>query len=513
MATFKFTGGVGEFRDKLVEGMVKRGYTREFAERTFKQIEGFGSYGFPESHAASFAKIAYASSWMKCHHPDVFCAALLNAQPMGFYAPAQIVRDAREHNVEVRPVCVNASEWDCTMEDEVPPRAKRGEGDHAKHGGGVALEIASLPLHHPSGGPPPQPRLGRNLPLRLGLRMTAGLSGKDAEKILAARAHGPFSSVEDAWRRSGVPRAALEKLANADAFHALGLSRRQALWQVRGLREGQLPLFAGLREQAREPAVMLTPMTAGREVVEDYRHTQLSLRPHPLTFLRPELERRGIVTCHQLERVKDGRRIEVAGIILVRQRPGSTNVTFITIEDETGIANAILWQRRFEAQRRIVMSSAMIGVKGTVQREGGVIHVIADRIEDYTHLLRSVGELDFPHRPGPGDAVTHPGSPDRGEGSWKVRDHYYKPFRTANPIRVGGPEGERAYLARLRCSDGRAPGIGPRASAGVGAYGSVVDSYSLDCGAAAPGKVSLVLDKYHADHAEQNAPVGFQIAR
>jgi error-prone DNA polymerase len=264
------------------------------------------------------------------------------------------------------------------------------------------------------------------------MRMTSGLSSKDAEKILAARAEGPFGSVEDAWRRSGVPRAALEKLANADAFHSLGLSRRQALWQVRGLREGQLPLFAGLREQAREPAVMLTPMTAGREVVEDYRHTQLSLRPHPLTFLRPELERRGIVTCRHLEEVKDGRKVEVAGIILVRQRPGSTNVTFITIEDETGIANAILWQRRFEAQRRIVMSSAMIGVKGTIQREGGVIHVIADRIEDYTHLLRSVGELDFPHRPGPGDAVTHPGSPDRGEGSWKVRDHYYKPFRTAD---------------------------------------------------------------------------------
>jgi error-prone DNA polymerase len=432
MATFKFTGGVGAFGDKLVNGMIANGYTREFAERTFKQIEGFGSYGFPESHAASFAKIAYASSWMKCHHPDIFCAALLNAQPMGFYAPAQIVRDAREHGVEVRPVCVNASEWDCTLEGAVPPLAKRGEGDHVEHGGGVASELPAIPLHHPAGGPPPQQELGRNLPLRLGMRMTSGLSSKDAEKILAARAEGPFGSVEDAWRRSGVPRAALEKLANADAFHSLGLSRRQALWQVRGLREGQLPLFAGLREQAREPAVMLTPMTAGREVVEDYRHTQLSLRPHPLTFLRPELERRGIVTCRHLEEVKDGRKVEVAGIILVRQRPGSTNVTFITIEDETGIANAILWQRRFEAQRRIVMSSAMIGVKGTIQREGGVIHVIADRIEDYTHLLRSVGELDFPHRPGPGDAVTHPGSPDRGEGSWKVRDHYYKPFRTAD---------------------------------------------------------------------------------
>ena len=392
MATFKFTGGVGAFGDKLVNGMIANGYTREFAERTFKQIEGFGSYGFPESHAASFAKIAYASSWLKCHHPDVFCAALLNAQPMGFYAPAQIVRDAREHDVEVRPVCVNASEWDCTLEE--------GKG----------------PI----------------LPLRLGLRMTSGLSEKEAEKILAARALGPFASAEDVWRRAGVSRGSLEKLANADAFHGLGLSRRQALWQVRGLRDAPLPLFAQLRESEREPAVSLNPMTEGREVVEDYRHTQLTLRAHPLTFLRPELERRGIVTCRHLDRVKDGRKVEVAGIILVRQRPGSTNVTFITIEDETGIANAILWQRRFEAQRRIVMSSAMINVKGTVQREGGVIHIIADRIEDYTPMLRSVGELDFPHRPGPGDAVTHPGAPDRGEKDWKVRDHYYKPFRTAD---------------------------------------------------------------------------------
>ena len=391
MATFKFTGGVSHFKDKLVEGMVARGYQRDFAERTFKQIEGFGSYGFPESHAASFAKIAYASSWMKCHHPEVFCAALLNAQPMGFYAPAQIVRDAREHAVEVRPVCINRSGWDCTLEQ----------------GGGAFL------------------------PLRLGLRMTAGLSGKESEKILVARAAGPFVSVEDAWRRSEVSRGALERLANADAFHALALSRRQALWQVRGLRDAPLPLFAALdiREEAREPSVALTPMTEGREVVEDYRHVQLSLRAHPLSFLRPELERRDILACRDLEQVKDGRKVKVAGIILVRQRPGSTNVTFITIEDETGIANTILWQQKFEAQRRIVMSAAMINVVGTVQREGGVIHVIADRIEDYTPMLRSIGEMDFPHRPGPGDGVTHPGAPDRGERGWKVRDIYHPPFQ------------------------------------------------------------------------------------
>jgi len=438
MATFKFTGGVGEFKDKMINGMIERGYTRDFATRTFKQIEGFGSYGFPESHAASFAKIAYASSWMKCHHPDVFCAALLNAQPMGFYAPAQIVRDAREHGVEVRPVCINASGWDCTLED--PPR--NGEGDHPKGGGGARAQRVLLPSgRHGGFAAAPPPRFARSpspakagedlLPLRLGLRMTAGLSGKEAEKILQARATGRFVSVEDAWRRSGVSRGALERLANADAFHGLLLSRRQALWQVRGLRDAPLPLFAaaGIREEAREPAVRLTPMTEGREVVEDYRHVQLSLRAHPLSFLRPELERRGILACRDLDHVKDGRKVKVAGIILVRQRPGSTNVTFITIEDETGIANTILWQQKFEAQRCIVMSAAMINVIGTVQREGGVIHIIADHLEDYTPMLRKVGEMDFPHRPGPGDGVTHPGAPDRGERGWKVRDIYHPPFQ------------------------------------------------------------------------------------
>jgi error-prone DNA polymerase len=393
MATFKFTDGVGHFRDRLVEGMVGRGYERDFAERTFRQIEGFGSYGFPESHAASFAKIAYASSWMKCHHPDIFCAALLNAQPMGFYAPAQIVRDAREHGVEVRPVCVNESRWDCALEN--PPRS------------GEDL-----------------------LPLRLGMRMVRGLSNIHAARILAARAERPFDSVEDVWRRSGVPVAALEKLADADAFAGLGLDRRQALWRVRGLGETALPLFAAADARDAEPEVALTPMSEGREVVEDYRALQLSLKGHPLAFLRPEFDRRGITRCADLVRVKDGRKVEVAGIILVRQKPGSAKgVLFITIEDETGIANIILWPDRFEAQRRTVLSSAMIGVQGSVQREGEVIHVIADTIRDYTPLLHAVGEMRFPHQTGPGDGASHGGSPDRDAG-WKARDQYHKPFRT-----------------------------------------------------------------------------------
>jgi error-prone DNA polymerase len=272
MATFKSTGGVSKFEDKMINGMIERGYTRDFAERTFKQIEGFGSYGFPESHAASFAKIAYASCWMKCHHPDIFCAALLNAQPMGFYQPAQIVRDARDHCVEVRPVCVNASRWDCTLEN--PPR--NGE------------ELC---------------------PLRLGLRMVRGLANEHAARIVAARGEAPYRSIEEVWRRAGVPPAALEKLADADAFASLGLSRREALWQVRGLGEAPLPLFAAAEGQAREPAVALSPMTDGREVVEDYVAVSLSLRAHPLAFLRPELERQGIRACADLARVRDGARV------------------------------------------------------------------------------------------------------------------------------------------------------------------------------------------------------------
>jgi len=447
MATFKQTGGVSGFRDKLVEGMVGNGYSRDFAERTFKQIEGFGSYGFPESHAASFAKIAYASSWMKCHHPEIFCAALLNAQPMGFYAPAQIVRDARDHGVEVRPVCVQASRWDCTLE----PKSSPARGGGPRSGGGATPLPAEQPPHRPADGPPPMSRcavsphcaavsgghgdllIGEDFfPVRLGLRQVKGLANDHAARILAVRDEGPFASIEDVWRRSGVPVAALEKLADADAFHSFGVDRRQALWQVRGLGEAPLPLFAAAdrREGAlmHEPPVVLTRMSDGREVVEDYRSVQLSLRAHPLAFLRPELERRGIVSCADLRHIKDGRWVEVAGIVLVRQRPGSTNVTFVTIEDETGVANAIIWQQKFEAQRRIVLSASMISVNGRLQREGEVIHIIADRLEDHTPLLHSVGALEFPHRPSPGDGASHGGGPDpRERATHRPRDLYPAP--------------------------------------------------------------------------------------
>ena len=365
MATFKSTGGVSRFREPMINGMLERGYSLDFAERTFRQIEGFGSYGFPESHAASFAKIAYASSWMKFHHPDIFCAALLNAQPMGFYAPAQLVGDARNHEVEIRPVCVNASRWDCT------------------------LEAGDRPL----------------LPVRLGLRMVKGLANDHGARIAAAAADSPFTSIEDVWRRSGVPVAALEKLADADAFRSLGLDRRQALWRLRGLGQAPLPLFAAAEARENEPAVLLNAMTEGREVVEDYRSVQLSLRDHPLAFLRPELDRQGAMPAKRLGTLRDGARIYIAGIVLIRQRPGKGNVTFMTLEDESGIANAIVWQRLFDRYRRTILSSAMVGIKGRLQREGQVIHVIADSIEDLTPLLGEVGNRDFPYRPGPGDGA------------------------------------------------------------------------------------------------------------
>ena len=383
MATFKHTGGVSKFGDKLIAGMVENGYEQEFAEKTFRQLEGFGSYGFPESHAASFALIAYASSWMKCWHPDVFCAALLNAQPMGFYAPAQIVRDARDHGVEVRPVCINASRWDCTLEPT----------DREDH-----------------------------FAVRLGLRMVRGLSNADAGAMISARADQRFVSVDDLWRRARVPAASLVEIADADAFRpSLQLARREALWAIKALRDEPLPLFAAAaaREMATvpemiEPAVVLRPMTAGGEVVEDYGHVGLTLRGHPLSFLREDLRRRRIVTCAEAMAARDGRWLETAGLVLVRQMPGSAKgVMFITIEDETGIANLVIWPQVFEAQRRVILAAGMMGVRGRIQREGEVVHLVARHLTDLSPELASVGERDiaFPLPHGRGDEFHH-GSPD-----------------------------------------------------------------------------------------------------
>jgi error-prone DNA polymerase len=382
MATFKHTGGVSKFGEKLITGMVKNGYTQDFAQKTFKQLEGFGSYGFPESHAASFALIAYASSWMKCWHPDVFCAALLNAQPMGFYAPAQIVRDARDHGVEVRPVCVNASRWDCTLEPT------EDEGRFA---------------------------------VRLGMRMVKGLANAVAATIATARADQVFTSVDDLWRRAGVPAGSLVQLAEADAFQpSLRLGRREALWAIKALRDEPLPLFAAAsaRENAlvpeiSEPRVTLRPMTAGGEVVEDYGHVGLTLRDHPVAFLRADIKTRRIVTCREAMQARDGRWVEAAGLVLVRQMPGSAKgVMFITIEDESGIANLVIWPTVFEKQRRIILSAGLMAVYGRIQREGDVVHLVAHRLADLSGELASVGDRDaaFPLPHGRGDELHH-GSP------------------------------------------------------------------------------------------------------
>ena len=387
MATFKFTGGVSAFRYKLVAGMVANGYEKSFAEQTFRQLEGFGSYGFPESHAASFALIAYASSWVKCWHPDVFCAALLNSQPMGFYAPAQIVRDAQAHGVEIRPICVNASRWDCALEPT-------DEDDR--------------------------------FAVRLGMRLVKGLANVHAATIVAARADKPFVSIDDLWRRAGVPAASLVQLAEADAFRpAMRLARREALWAIKALRDEPLPLFAAAAARDEkpapeidEPAVALRPMTAGREVVEDYGHVGLTLRRHPVGFLRADLTPRRIVTCAEAMEARDGRWLEAAGLVLVRQRPGSAKgVMFITLEDETGIANLVIWPQVFEKFRRVVMGASMIAVRGRIQREGEVIHLVAHMLADLSSELGTVGERDaaFPLPHGRGDELTHGGGRDPRE--------------------------------------------------------------------------------------------------
>jgi error-prone DNA polymerase len=358
MATFRFTGGVSHFKQKLIDGMVANGYSEDFATKTFSQIEGFGSYGFPESHAASFALIAYASSWMKCHYPAVFACALLNSQPMGFYAPAQIVRDARDHGIEVRPVCVNASRWDCTLEGSA---------------------------------------------LRLGLRMVKGLANKHGADIVAARGEFPYADIEDLRRRAALPVAALERLAEADAFRNFELDRRTALWAIRGLTDAP----ARFVDQAdlAEPPMALTPAPEPREVVDDYRSTGLSLRRHPVAFMREDLSQAGMITCRDLQVVADGRRVTVPGIVLVRQRPGSAEgVLFVTIEDETGVANLIIWPSVFERQRRLILSASMVACRGRVQRESEVIHVVAESLVDLSDRLRSLGH-SHTRRPNPGIQV------------------------------------------------------------------------------------------------------------
>jgi error-prone DNA polymerase len=355
MATFRHVGTIHTFREKFIAGMVKNGYGRDFAERCFNQIEGFGDYGFPESHAASFALLVYISAWIKRYRPEVFCAAILNSQPMGFYQPAQLVRDAREHGVEIRPPDVNLSNWDCTLE---PASA-----------GGV----------HPCA-------------VRLGLRLVGGLAEAQAKTLVAERGQG-YVDARSLWIRSGLPVATLERLAAADAFRSFGLDRRAALWAIKGLDDrSHRPIFTRSEstDLFAELPVVLPPTALSEHVAEDYATTGLSLKAHPCAFFRARLARRGVITSreHRDERLKD-RRVSVAGLVLVRQRPGTAKgVIFLTLEDETGIVNVVVWSKVFEANRRIVMTSQFLLVRGRIQREGIVIHVVAEEFVDLTFELR-----------------------------------------------------------------------------------------------------------------------------
>ncbi len=363
MATFRSRGMVDELQDMMVERMVARGYDRDFAQRCFNQIRGFGEYGFPESHAASFAQLVYVSSWLKCHYPAAFACGLLNSQPMGFYAPAQIVRDAAEHGVRVLPVDVNHSAWDCTLE---------GEGERKA--------------------------------LRLGLRQIDGLPEHIAAALVGEReAGGAYRDIADLRARTGLSPAHIERLANADAFTSLAISRRQALWDARSLVAApDLPLFraAGVREEGAERArIALPAMPLSEEVVADYQTTRLSLKAHPMAFLRADLAARGFVRAADLRARKFRSMVQVAGVVLIRQRPGSAKgVTFITLEDETGVINLVVWPDLKEKQRKVVMGARLMEVRGRVEYDDEVIHVIAAHMTDATKALHALSDdlLDAP---------------------------------------------------------------------------------------------------------------------
>jgi error-prone DNA polymerase len=403
MATFRHTGKVHLFRDKFIGGMVARGYDRSFAEHCFGQIEGFGEYGFPESHAASFALLVYASAWIKCRYPEVFCAAILNSQPMGFYQPAQLARDARAHGVEIRPVDVNFSEWDCTLEAPSLPSSASGEENNPSPWKGDGQ--------------------GRGHAVRLGFRIISGLGEDELKKLVAARGNG-FTSIERLAAIAGVSRFTIERLAEADAFRSLGLDRRTALWAARrldviGIRttrrltaakaakaatEDALPLLAPhlSDELFPEQAVMLPAMPLCEHVVEDYVATGLSLKAHPVQFFRDHLTALGALNNAELrnEALLQDAIVTVAGLVLVRQRPGtSKGVVFMMLEDETDIANIIVWPKVFDANRRTVMTARFLAVRGRLQRAGLVIHVVAERFIDLSaqlSWLREGGDLFSP---------------------------------------------------------------------------------------------------------------------
>ena len=396
MATFRHAGTIHSFGTKLIDGMKANGYDADFAERCFRQIEGFGEYGFPESHAASFALLVYVSAWLKCHFPDAFACALLNSQPMGFYAPAQIVRDFCAHGGEARPPDINSSDWDCTLE----PRSADGE-TYALTLQRVASRTGVSPLDHGRAAHRPEPIAseGPGRALRLGFRQVKGLSPKEADAIVTARGAGPFSSLEDFVHRTAPGAPALRLLAEADAFRSIGLDRRQALWRVaRYLEIGTpaadaLPLFAAPPALPAEPDAALPAMPLGEHVLTDYATLRLSLKAHPVALLRPQFARLGYMQANALASLPANRMVRVAGIVLIRQRPGSASgVIFSTLEDETGIANLIIWPKIFERYRRVVLTARLLGVRGVLQAADGTVHVVARELTDLSAYLAGLSE-------------------------------------------------------------------------------------------------------------------------
>lgn len=380
MATFRRNGTIHKFREDFINGMVGRGYEQDFAERCFKQIEGFGDYGFPESHAASFALLVYVSAWLKAVYPDVFCTALLNSQPMGFYAPAQLVRDAREHGVEIRAPDINRSFWDSTLE--------KGTFNH------VRME----PRHRAM-----KDTIATRHAVRLGFHQIKGLKEEDMDRLANARGAG-YKSVRELWLRSGLTRAVVERLADADCFRSIGLDRRQALWEARALDKKSaaesMPLFEATQKSLNEipdfqpePSIELPVMPAGEHVLQDYRYLSLSLKAHPVSFLRKDFTARGVSPSRNLEGMRNGQRLTVAGLVLVRQRPGTAKgVIFMTLEDETGIVNVIVWKKVFEKYRVEVMGARLVRIRGKLQSAHGVIHVVAEHIENISSALTCLEE-------------------------------------------------------------------------------------------------------------------------
>ena len=360
MAAWRRKGGLEPFRDKLLAGMLARGYSADYAEQIFRQIQGFGEYGFPESHAASFALLVYVSCWLKCHHPAAFACGLLNAQPLGFYSPSEIVQDVKRHRVHVLPPDVTVSGWDCVLERPDAGGAQAG-GAEAGTGGGSGLPV-----------------------LRLGLRMVKGLSEAGALRLVAARHQAPFADLDDLARRAMLQRADVNALAAADALHVLAGHRREAWWQALAL-EADTPLTRAPRDAVQ---ASLLPPTEGEDVVLDYSTLGLTLRRHPLALLRPMLAARRLVTAEVVRGARNGQVIRACGIVTCRQRPSTASgVVFVTLEDETGHINVVVWPTIVEKQRRELLGSRLMTVYGHVQREGAVVHLVAGRLVDDTRLL------------------------------------------------------------------------------------------------------------------------------